>query len=145
MLLFNALVGALATLLGFFLQDGLTAAGAAPALLGPLLLAIGLGGALGARCSVLLQRRSYRTAAACSAAGVALGLLLAATGGLPLMAAGGFLAAFWDDCLQVRTDADLNAAIPSAQRATLVSVSSMLFSLVMVALSPLAGALAGGG
>lgn len=142
-LLFNALVGAGATLLGFYLQDGLPNAGVETALLGPLLLAVGLGGAVGARLSVLLEKWSYRSAVLLSAAGVLAGLALAAAGRAPLMAAGGFLAAFSDDCLQVRTDSDLNAAIPSDQRATLVSVSSMLFSLVMIVLSPLGGALAG--
>lgn len=38
------------------------------------------------------------------------------------------------------TDARLNAMIPSQRRATLISVSSMTFSLVMIVLSPLTGA-----
>ena len=52
-MLFNALVGALATLLGFFLQDGLTSAGAGNALLGPLLLLVALGGVAGSRAALL--------------------------------------------------------------------------------------------
>ena len=68
---------------------------------------------------------------------VALGLT-----GCPLwMAAGGFLAGLGDDCFQLLTDARLNAMIPSDRRATLISVSSMSFSVVMIALSPLAGLL----
>ena len=39
----------------------------------------------------------------------------------------------------------LNALIPSEQRATLISVDSMCFSIVMIVLFPLAGALADGG
>ena len=59
------------------------------------------------------------------------------------MAAGGFLAVVCDDAFQTLTDARLNNCFPSDQRATLISVSSKCFSLVMIALSPLAGAAAG--
>lgn len=143
LMLFNAAVGASATLLGFYLQDALPRAGAHPALLGPLLVAVGLGGAAGSRMAPLLEKCPYKTAAALSCAAIVGGYLAAAWGGLPVMALGGFLAAAGDDCLQTLTDARLNHALPSDQRATLISVSSMSFSLVMVVLSPLAGALAG--
>ena len=55
------------------------------------------------------------------------------------MILGGFLGNLFDDLLQVRTDALLNERFPSAQRATLVSVSSLTFSLVMIGMSPLMG------
>ncbi len=48
-----------------------------------------------------------------------------------------------DDLLDVRSDVVLNEMVPSAQRATLVSVSSLTFSLVMLAAAPLMGALFG--
>ena len=57
--------------------------------------------------------------------------------------AGGFLAGMLDDLLDVRSDVVLNGMVPSAQRATLVSVSSLTFSLVMLAAAPLMGALFG--
>ena len=57
-----------------------------------------------------------------------------------MMIAGGFAANVFDDLLQVRTDALLNDRFPSSQRATLLSVSSMCFSMVMIVMSPLAGA-----
>ena len=44
-----------------------------------------------------------------------------------------------DDALQLVSDKRLNDRFPSAQRATLVSVSSMTFSLFMIPLSPLFG------
>lgn len=141
LMLFNAAIGAVATLLRFFLQDGLPRAGASPALLGPLLLCIELGGVLGSWLAPLLGKLPYRAAGALCALGQGLALLLTATGWLPALAAGGILAVACDDGLQVLTDARLNAAVPSEQRATLISVSSMCFSLVMVVLSPLAGAL----
>lgn len=143
LMLFNALAGALATLLGFYLQDGLSARGAPAVILGPLLVAVGLGGALGSRLAPILHRLPYRAAAALACAVIFFGYFLAAWGSVPTMALGGFLAAMADDALQTLTDARLNAGLPSDQRATLISVSSMCFSLVMVVLSPLAGMLAG--
>ncbi len=143
LMLFNALAGALATLLGFYLQDGLSARGAPAAMLGPLLVAVGLGGAVGSRLAPVLHRLPYRAAAALSCVGMFCGYVLVASGSVPMMALGGFLAAMADDALQTLTDARLNAGLPSDQRATLISVSSMCFSVVMVVLSPLAGALAG--
>lgn len=141
LMLFNAVIGAVATLLRFFLQDGLTRAGAAPALLGPLLLSIELGGVLGSWLALSLGRLPYRAAGFLCASGQGLALLLIFTGRLPALVAGGILAVACDDGLQVLTDARLNRAVPSEQRATLISVSSMCFSLVMIVFSPLAGAL----
>lgn len=58
-----------------------------------------------------------------------------------MMALGGFLAALGDDALQVRTNARMQERFPSEQRATLTSVSSFVFSVVMIVLSPLSGIL----
>lgn len=143
LMLFNAVVGAFATLLGFYLQDALPKASAPVALLGPLLIAVGLGGAAGSHVAPLLERLPYKAAAVLSCAAIFSGYLMAASGILPVMALGGFLAVAGDDCLQTLTDARLNHSLPSDQRATLISVSSMCFSLVMVVLSPLTGALVG--
>jgi len=43
--------------------------------------------------------------------------------------------------LQVRTNAKLQKLFPSEQRATLTSVESLSFSLIMIVLSPIAGAI----
>ncbi|HWS42644.1 MAG TPA: MFS transporter [Pseudoflavonifractor sp.] len=143
LMLFNAAAGAFATLLGFYLQDGLARAGAPAASLGLLLVAVGLGGAAGSRLAPWLARLSYRSAAMLTCAGVLCGYLMVATAFAPVMALGGFLAVAGDDALQTLTDARLNQGLPSDQRSTLISVSSMCFSVVMLVLSPLAGALAG--
>ena len=97
----NTLVGALATLLGFFLQDGLTSAGAGNALLGPLLLLVALGGVAGSRAALLLERLPYRLTGLLCLAGVAAGAALSLTGRLPLLAAGGLLASACDDAFQM--------------------------------------------
>ena len=141
-MLFNALSGAVSILIAFFMQAKLPQCGLPKALLGPALFMMGLGGVLGSRLAVILRGMRYRTLALLSMAGTALGLFLALTGNPAAMCLGGFAA--MDDLLQVRTDAKLNDMFPSAQRSTLVSVSSLCFSLVMVVMSPLAGWVFGG-
>lgn len=56
-----------------------------------------------------------------------------------IMALGGFIAVVGDDALQVRTNAILQDMFPSEQRATLTSLESFSFSVIMIVLSPLAG------
>lgn len=143
LMLFNAVVGAAATLTGFYLQAALPRAGAPAALLGPLLLLKGVGGILGSRLASNLGKRSrllgwgLPTAAVIAGGGLALG------GGYFPMALGGFLAGMGDDALELQVGEALNRRFPSEQRATLVSVSSLCFSLTMVALAPLGGVWAG--
>ena len=60
---------------------------------------------------------------------------------LPVLLASGLAAGLLDDALQLVSDRRLNSRFPSAQRATLVSVSSLIFSLFMIPLSPLFGRL----
>lgn len=139
LMLWNAFVGALATLLVFFLQAKLTEVGISRVMLGPCLFIIGLGGAVGSYLSVVLSGLSYRKVSALCIIGVGASLTLGMSQIAVAMCVGGFAAAMFDDLLQVRSDALLNTMIPSSQRATLISVSSLCFSLVMVVLSPLAG------
>ena len=135
----NALVGACATLTGFFLQEKVEAAVTVPALLGPALFVLGLGGGLAGLLTGRLDRLSYPKAAALAGGGVLLCALAARSGGLPVLMASGLLAGLLDDSLQLVSDKRLNERFPSAQRATLVSVSSMVFSLFMIPLSPVVG------
>ena len=138
-MLVNALVGACATLTGFFLQQRVEAAVTVPALLGPALFVLGLGGGLAGLSAGRLDRLPYGKAAALMGGGVLLCALAARGGSLPALMASGLLAGFFDDSLQLVSDKRLNERFPSAQRATLVSVSSMAFSLFMIPLSPLLG------
>lgn len=138
-MLMNAFAGAISILLAFFLQAQLPLAGLEEAWLGPALFVIGLGGAAGARIALRLAQMEYLRLYALCLGGVLAGFVMGASGMPLVMIAGGFMAGMLDDLLQVRTDALLNAQFPSSQRATLVSVSSLCFSLVMIALSPLAG------
>ena len=131
----NAIVGVGATLLRFFLQARLTQYGMPDALLGPALFIMGLG----ARCAAWLRGWPYRRVWRLTALITLVCLLLSLRHALWLMCLCGFTAAVMDDWLEVRTDAALNALVPSAQRATLISASSLCFSLVMLILSPLMG------
>ncbi len=135
----NALVGACATLTGFYLQEKVEAAVTAPALLGPALFALGLGGGLAGLLTGRLDRLAYPKAAALTGGGVLLCALAARGTSLPVLMASGLLAGLLDDSLQLVSDRKLNDRFPSAQRATLISVSSMIFSVLMIPLSPLLG------
>lgn len=137
----NALVGAGATLTRFFLQQRVGEAVAVPALLGPALFLLGLGGALAGLITGPLDRLPYGKAAALTGIGVGLCVLLARGRALPLLLLAGLLSGLLDDALQLVSDRRLNARFPSSARATLVSVSSMAFSLTMIPLSPLFGRL----
>lgn len=139
LILLNAAVGALATLLRFFLQARLTEVGMAGGLLGPALFIIGMGGAVGARFAAKLRGWRYRRVWLLTAVGTLLCTGLSLLHSWYLMLACGFCAALLDDLLEVCTDVRLNAAVPSAQRATLISVASLCFSLVMIGLSPALG------
>lgn len=137
--LVNALVGACATLTRFFLQQRVEAAVRIPALLGPALFTLSLGGALAGLAAVRLDRLRYRWAAALTGGGIFLCALAARGDRLPVLMLSGLLAGLLDDGLQLVSDKRLNDRFPSAQRATLVSVSSMAFSLFMIPLSPVFG------
>lgn len=141
LMLWNALIGSIAVLTAFFLQARLPLSGVPDLWLGPMLFGISLGGVLGAALAARVPRQHYRGVSVLCAAGVALSAFLSLQHTPLLMCLSGFAGNVFDDLLQVRTDALLNEQFPSSQRATLVSVSSLCFSVVMILLSPLAGLL----
>ncbi len=81
----------------------------------------------------------YKWIFAISLLSVLTGLLTEHSGVCRIMTLGGFIAAIGDDALQVRTNAILQDMFPSEQRATLTSIESFSFSVIMIVLSPLAG------
>lgn len=139
LMLFNSFCGCIPVLTAFFLQARLTDNGLRDGLLGPALFVITLGGAVGAKAVTAVAKWDYRKVAALCVIGIAGGLALSLHTAPLVMILGGFLGNLFDDLLQVRTDALLNERFPSGQRATLVSVSSLTFSLVMILMSPLMG------
>lgn len=137
----NSLVGAVDILLLFFLQAKLPERGIPQWLLGFALFFMEMGGILGAKMILRCKRLRYRTVFAMMTLLVFLGVLMEHAGMWPVMAAGGFMAALSDDALQVRTNTILQEMFPSEQRATLISIESFTFSMLMIVMSPLAGIL----
>lgn len=137
----NSLVGAIDILLLFFLQAKLPESGIPLPALGFALFFMETGGILGAKIILKCEKLRYRSIFAIAAFLVFLGVFLEHSGMYLIMTAGGFIAALSDDALQVRTNTILQNMFPSKQRATLISIESFTFSVIMIILSPLAGIL----
>ena len=135
----NSFVGAMDILLLFFLQAKLTSAGIDNRALGIALFIMEMGGIVGSKLILKAKKARYVTIFITCSIGVAAGIILEHTGLIPIMVLGGFISAMADDALQVRTDAKLQDMFPSEQRATLISMGSFTFSVIMIVLSPLAG------
>ncbi|MEF2850600.1 MAG: MFS transporter [Agathobacter rectalis] len=137
----NALIGAVSTLVLFFLQAKLPLAGLNDALLGPALFVMGLGAAFGAKAAGFFPKLKYKKYIIISSIGVIFAFAMIFTELPYVMILGGFAGSFFDDFIEVRTDIILNEMIPSEQRATLISVNSFMFSLVMIVMSTLMGSI----
>ncbi len=139
MLIVNSLIGAVDILLIFFLQEELSEAGVSLGLLGPGLFLVSLGGVVGSMISKRLNSTGIRKLAVICALGVTACFVTGLTELPVLMVIGGFLSSMFDDMIQIKTDVKLNSVVPSEQRSTLISVSSFLFSCVMIVMSPIVG------
>ena len=137
----NAIIGAVSTLVLFFLQAKLPLAGLNDALLGPALFVMGLGAAFGAKAVGFFPKWKYKKYIIISSIGVIFVFAMVFTELPYVMILGGFAGSFFDDFIEVRTDIILNEMIPSEQRATLISVNSFMFSLVMIVMSTLMGSI----
>lgn len=137
----NAIIGAVSTLVLFFLQAKLPLAGLNDALLGPALFVMGLGAAFGAKAAGFFPKLKYKKYIIISSIGVIFAFAMVFTELPYVMILGGFAGSFFDDFIEVRTDIILNEMIPSEQRATLISVNSFMFSLVMIVMSTLMGSI----
>ncbi len=139
MIIFNATIGALAVLVVFFAQALLPELGMQKVLLGPALFALNLGSVAGAKAENYLPKMSYKKTGLLSVIGVSLAVLSILTNQCWLIIAGGFVGSFADSLIEVKTDVELNRQILSEQRATLMSVNSFTYSVVMIILSPIFG------
>lgn len=140
-MILNAFIGAVSTLVLFFLQAKLPLEGLDDALLGPALFIMGLGAAFGAKTVEYVPKLRYHKFILFSSIGVMFAFCMTFTGDPYVMILGGFVGSFADDFLEVRTDVILNDMIPSGQRATLISVSSFTFSIVMIVMSTFMGSI----
>lgn len=133
-------LGAMYTLTLFFMQQHFVSSGLPPKFVGIPLILIGIGQFAGNRAVHLIAgRMSYGRLAVLSLSMGGIGSLLSAARLIPLSIFGSIVLGFFAAVLELSTSARVNAQIPSAQRATLISVGSMLFSIVMVIASPLTG------
>lgn len=139
LMIVNSLIGAADTLLLFFLQAKLPERGIPHRLLGAALLFMEVGGIIGSKLITKLPKLSYRCVFCISSVMVLAGIIAEHSPMYAVMALGGFIAAVADDALQVRTNVLLQDMFPSEQRATLTSLESFTFSVIMIVLSPLAG------
>lgn len=139
LMIVNSLIGAADTLLLFFLQAKLPERGIPHRLLGAALLFMEIGGIIGSKLITKLPKLSYRCVFCISSVMVLAGIVAEHSPMYAVMVLGGFIAAVADDALQVRTNVLLQDMFPSEQRATLTSLESFTFSVIMIVLSPLAG------
>jgi MFS family permease len=135
----NALVGGIDVLLLFFLQAKLPMTGIPDWTLGPLLFIMSMGGIFGALAARKVKKTTLGKLFVFCLSLALIGLVSEFTGIWYLMTLGGFVTAFADDLIQIRSDIALNQMVPAEQRATLISVNSFCFSCIMIVMSPLAG------
>lgn len=100
---------------------------------------MGIGAAIGAKVIEYFSNTRYRTICIVSILGVIIAFASLFTGNPWIVIVGGFIGSFFDNFLEVRTDVVLNDMVPSDQRATLLSINSFTFSIVMIVLSPIFG------
>lgn len=122
-----------------FLQQSLLDGGLPNAFLGMALMLLNLSSTVGMVLGARLKTKLFPLALACGL-GCGAATLLAGASWWLLALLGGFGAQILYNVLDLRVDVSLNQVFPSDQRATLVSVRSMAYSLLMIAASPLAGA-----
>ena len=139
LMFFNSLVGSFDILLAFFIQAKFPEIGVNGLLLGIILFVIQLGGIAGSWLTVRYKKISYGVLYFVCLMIVLTGVVVEHTGIWYVMMIGGFIATLGDDALQVRTNTMLQEMFPSEQRATLISIDSFIFSMIMIVLSPLAG------
>ncbi|MCQ2467024.1 MAG: MFS transporter [Clostridia bacterium] len=139
LMFFNSLVGAFDILLLFFIQAKFPEIGVKGLALGAVLFTMHIGGILGSKVTLLLKKIPYIILYLLCLTTIIAGILIEHSSLWYLMTLGGFISAFADDALQIRTNSILQNMFPSEQRATLISIDSFIFSLIMIVLSPIAG------
>ena len=130
------------TLLFFYSQQYYSDMGYNKIQISIIMLFAGLASCLGAILSEKLYRRFEKKISVFSAAMIALTLVFYSIGN-QVLSIGMFIGAnFFNSVLYPIESESLNRIIPSEQRATLFSVNSMFFSIVMIVTFPVVGALA---
>lgn len=139
---FYSVVFAAHTLLFFYSQQYFADFGYNKVQISVIMLLVGGASCLGALASEKMYRRFGKRCLIPETVIIAAAILCYGSGKAGVAAAALMCAGFANAALYPIQSDSLNALIPSEQRATLISVDSMCFSIAMIVLFPLAGALA---
>ena len=141
-IVYYSVVFAAETLLFFYSQQYYFGLGYNKVSISFILLAVGGASCLGAAFSERFFRNWGPKTVTAAAVAIASALICYGFQNMPLSVAAFTAAGFFNSVLfPIKSDA-LNQLIPSGQRATLISVDSMFFSVAMIVLFPAAGAMA---
>lgn len=141
-ILYYSVVFAVETLLLFYSQQYYAQMGYNKIQISLILLQNGAASCLGAIYSGKLYRKVGEKMTVLASVSIAAALLVCGFGNVVLSVAAFALAGFSNAALYPVQSESLNELIPSEQRATLISVDSMFFSVFMIFLFPAAGVLA---
>lgn len=130
------------TLLFFYSQQYFYDCGLNKVRISLIMLVVGGVSCLGAACSEKLYQRLGEKVVTISALVIGLGIAAFGLNNLPIAITALMLMSYCNSLLYPIQSVSLNRLIPSEQRATLISVNSMAFSVGMVILFPVVGALA---
>lgn len=121
-----------------YLQDHLVACGWPESWIGIPMLVIPLGGAVGAWFASKGRISLWKTALICGLLG-GVGTIFAGNGVICIAIIGAMLARLCEGYFEILVSEDTNRDFSSNQRATLISVDGMLYSVLMIILSPITG------
>ncbi len=141
-ILYFSTVFAAQTLLFFYSQQYYFECGYNKIEISLILLAVGLASCAGAALSEKIYRLWGKKTVAIATVFIAGALICYSLGNIAVSIVGFSAAGFFNSMLYPVQSEALNQLIPSEQRATLISVNSLFFSVAMILLFPAAGALA---
>lgn len=141
-ILYYSIIFASFTLLFFYSQQYFTDLGLNKIELSVIMVFAGITACLGALLSNKLHQLLKEKVACIGAIGIALCIVAFGFNNLYVAIGALLISDFFNSALYPIQSATLNGLIPSEKRATLLSVNSMFFSIFMILLFPVAGAIA---
>lgn len=141
-IVYYSVVSAAETLLFFYSQQYYYVLGYSKVSISLILLAVGVASCLGAALSGRLFRKWGSKMLKVAAAAIAFALICYGLQNVWLSVTVFVAAGFFNSVLYPIKSDVLNQLIPSRQRATLISVDSMFFSVTMIGMFPVAGVMA---
>ncbi len=137
--IYSALTSTLYMTVFFYSQEYYSSRGLQTSRIAIILLFGGIAAALGSLAGDKLARMLKGSFVFFCSALIALSITAFFLGSLPVIIAGTIITEFFSSALYYYLLNGVNELIPSEQRATLISFESMVYSLFMIAIFPLAG------